>query len=898
MTTPDPLRLRAYRVLLRVLPRRFRDERGLQMEHLFLDITDERARRGRRLGIVFWLGVMWDTGIQAVRERLSPSRPDPRPPAPHPLGVVVSPLVRDVHLAFRSFRKNPLFSATVVITLMMGIGATVTIFSAINGVLLRPLDYDRPDELVILKTVSGEDSFEAMSQPDILDVRAETETLTDLTIWRAMSATFNSRTGEPSRVDGARVTANFFDVLGARPTLGRFFLPTEGVSTTAPLLVLSHGAWQGLFGANPGVVGSTLEASGTQYTVIGVAPPEFMDPVTPGVDFIGEARFWVLFPWESNGNRSWRGFWTIGRMRPDVDLLAVRADVARIGQNLQQEYPNTNTGKGVGAEGLQERLVGTTRPAMLVLLAAVGMVLLIACANVANLLLSRAAGREREIAVRTALGASRGRLIAQLLTESAMLALVGGALGLSLAYFGGKLVSSLAGAGIPRASEIAIDGPVLLFALGVSLAASLLFGLAPAVRSSLVPIGLSLKEGARGASGGVHGRVLRSSLVVVEVALSVVLLIGAGLLIRSFANLHGVELGVDRDHVLTFETIPPVSDYPDDASLNSAYRAFRHELMTIPGVAAAGAVSDLPLTGAVNETTLRRADLPPAEPGKGVLALTRAATPGFFEAMGTPMAQGRAFTEDDDGNAPLVAIINEAAAKRFFPNTDPLGHQVITTGAAWEVVGVSSDVQQSGPGEGVQVTVYLPYDQLQSSWVHSRSLSMVVRTAGDPVNIARQAQAAVWNVNARTPIRDIKTTGTLLDDRVAAPRFRTLLLTAFAGLAIILAMVGIGGVLAFWVSQRRREIGVRRALGAQTADVLGLVVRQSVRLTALGVAIGVAGALATSRVMSSFLFEVAPVDPVVFAAVPVLLSGVALMASYFPARAASRVDPIWTLREE
>jgi putative ABC transport system permease protein len=803
-----------------------------------------------------------------------------------------------IRYGFRIFRRSPFFTAVVILTLAIGIGGNAAIFSVVNGVLVRPLPYYEPDRVVhLLGTQRGVLSRHVfMSYPAFTEWRERNETLAGVAAYGWWSPTLLG-VGESSRLVGASVSASFFDILGVQPALGRFFLPEEEELGHDPVVVLSYGLWQRRFGGDPGVIGRTLNLAGEPYTVVGIAGADFESP-------LGQPQLWQARPpwWDeavlNRGNRSWR---VIGRLKPGVSLERAQVDMDVIATWMGDEYPAFNTAEGVRLMTAKERMVGSARPAMLILLGAVGLVLLIACANVANLLLSRGVVRERELALRTALGAGRGRLLGQLLTENLVLSVAGGALGLAVAWAGTGYLVALGSTAIPRASKIQVDGAVLLFTLGASIMTSVLFGLVPALQATKAHLTDVLKEGGRGAVASARSQTLRSGLVVVEIALSLVLLTGAGLLIRSFKNLQQVDVGLDTENVLTMRIAPSRANHPEHRDLTRFYDDLTASLEAIPGVQRAGAISFLPMTGSFSCAGIFRDDRPAEtqrdREGRVICAEVRAVTVDYFRVMGMTLVRGRSFTVADDSGSTQVAIVNEALARRQYPDEDPIGKLMTANGTSREIVGIVRDVRQLSLASDASMAFYSPQAQERQDWMR-RWMTLALRTTVAPASVADMARRTIWDLDGTVPINGVRTMESVVSASIAQPRFRTTLLTIFATVALLLASIGIAGVMAYTVSQRVPEIGVRKALGAQERDISALVVRQAMRLTFLGVTLGVAGAVAATQLLSSMLFEVRATDFTTFAGVTLLLGVISVVASYLPARRASRVDPMVALRLE
>jgi putative ABC transport system permease protein len=702
--------------------------------------------------------------------------------------------------------------------------------------------------------------------------------------------------GEPERVVGAAATANLFEVMRIAPVLGRAFTIEEDNQGRDQVVLLSYGLWQRRFGGDKSVIGRSVSFSGRNRIVIGVMPPDFRFPAK-------ETDAWVPLapPDQMKSNR--QAFWlnVIGRLKPGVTLAQAQAEMTGIAKRLEAQYPDINTNFGVNLVPLPEQTVGQLRPALLILLGAVLFVLLIACANVANLLLSRAAAREREFAIRTAIGASRARLIRQLLVESLLLAGIGAGLGMLFAVWGLDALKAIAPSDMPRIAEIGIDARVLLFTLGVSCLTALLFGLAPALQASSLNLNDTLKDGGRGASQGVRSRGLRRLLVVSEVALALMLLVGAGLLLKSFNRLQAVDLGFRPEGLTTMKLQLPALKYREESQRAAFYQQLLERLENTPGVESAGAITSVFLSKTPNSSFFNIEGRPLFQPSERVEAPIDSISPNYFQVIGAPLIKGRAFNTQDREGAPRVVIINERMARRFFPGEDPLGKRIFfgerpdpEQNPLRTIVGVVADTRRTGFDAEVRPETYLPLAQSPSG-----SMTMVVRaTADDPASLTASVRSAVRSIDPDQPVYDIKTMSQLVGEMIAQRRLNMILLGIFAVIALVLASVGIFGVMNYMVAQRTHEIGVRLALGAQKRDVLRLVLGQGMTLAALGVVIGLVGAFALTRVMASLLYGVSATDPAVFLGIAALLAAVAFLATYIPARRATKVDPMVALRYE
>ncbi|HEV2915216.1 MAG TPA: ABC transporter permease [Pyrinomonadaceae bacterium] len=808
-------------------------------------------------------------------------------------------LWQDLRYGLRTLSKTPGFTLAAVLALSLGIGANSAIFSVANAVLLRPLPYHEPERLVMIYGnlfKPGLDEIGA-SPPEVKDYREQAHVFERLACYT--EGGFNlSGEGEPERISGAFVSADLFPVLGVGPFVGRTFNVEEDQPGSDQVVVLSHKLWQRRFNADPGVVGKSIGINGKSLTVIGVMPAGFQFPDS-------EIEIWKPLAldaedWSENSRGS-HYLNVIARLKPGVTQAQAQTEVQNIAERIRQQHSeNYDNGFGAKIVSRHEQVVGQIRPVLLILLGAVGFVLLIACANVANLLFARAATREREMAIRTALGAGRGRIIRQLLTESLLLAVAGGALGLLLALWGVDLLVALAPNDIPRLGEVGLDLRVLGFTVMVSLVTGVLFGLAPALRLSKPDLQESLKDGARGAGEGFRRQRMRNLLVVSEVALSLVLLIGAGLMIRSFIQVQKISPGFNPERVLTMRLSLPQSKYAEPQQQRAFFRQLVGRVEALPGVESVGAVNFLPLSKTGNMWSF-------AIEGRGNAVGPnlnfRMISPDYFRTIGIPLKRGRQLTEQDREGAPPVAVINETMARTFFPGEDPIGKRLKLASESspfpWlSIVGVVGDVRHYGLDEEAKPELYVSYLQPLLPNFNVSSLFLAVRTGAEPAGLTAAVRKEVAALDKDQPIADIKTMEARLSDSVAPRRFNMLLLGIFAALALALSIVGIYGVMSYAVTQRTHEIGVRMALGAQTRDVLRLVVGQGMILALAGVALGLVGAFALTRVMTSLLFGVSPSDPTTFALVAIVLAAVALVACLIPARRATRIDPMEALRYE
>ena len=809
-------------------------------------------------------------------------------------------LLQDLRYGVRMLLKNPAFTIVAVLALTLGIGADTAIFSVVNAVLLRPLPYDESERLVVLTERSPVLEGMSISYPNFLDWRQQNNAFENIGVFRSSSYNLTG-SGEPERLLAGQVSADLFAVLRVNAERGRIFTNEEDQPGATPVVVLSHALWQRRFGANPNIIGETLTFDGRSFTVIGIMPASFLFP--------NQVEMWTPVGqlakdpgWENRGNHP--GLYAMARLKPGVTVQQARDDMEIVAANLEQQYPDSNTGNRASITPALESVVRGIRTALVVLLSAVAFVLLIACANVANLLLARATNRQKEMAIRTALGASRTRIVRQLLTESLLLSFAGGALGLLAAHWGVKLIIAVSPDSIPRFREIGLDARVLAFTLGVSLLTGMIFGLAPALQASRPDLNETLKEAGRGSTGRRH--IMRSVLVVSEVALTLVLLIGAGLMIRSFYGLQRVDPGFVPDNLLTFNVSLPQKKYSEPQQRISFYQQLLQNLSAAPGVQSVGMATGLPLGNNGWQSGFWIDGRP--DPPQGQRPLTEVAFigPTYLETMRMTLLKGRNFTEQDilpptppdaprpTFRAPTVTIIDEEFARRYFENEDPIGQHLNFWGGKVTIVGVVRRVKMEGLStDSNRVQSYYPYNQNPSS-----SMSIVLRTSGDPIALAGAVREQVLAIDPDQPVYAVQTMGKIWTDSIAPDRLYLMLLGTFAAVALVLASVGIYGVMAYSVTQRNHEIGIRMALGARQTDVLGMVIRQGMTLAVVGLGIGLVGAWLATRAMASLLFGVSATDPVTFVVISVVLAGVALGACFVPARRATKVDPMIALRYE
>ena len=804
--------------------------------------------------------------------------------------------LHDVRYALRMLLKRPAFTVTVVLTLALGIGANTTIFSAIDAVLLNPLPYKDPDRLMVV--------WETNKQlgPELWD-RNEA-TIGNFLDWRSRNHVFEqmgslfytdmnlSGSGEPQRIKSCVVTTNFFQVLGVQPMLGRSFLPEEETPGVPHSVIISHDLWQRLFNSDPNLRSLTL--NGRPVAVSGVMPPgfELQFPTSVRVDM------WVPMTIDSGEpDRSTNFLYTLGRLKQGVSRAQAQTEMNLIAGQLQQQYPETNAERGVRVVPLHKQVVGNIESYLYMLFAAVGFVLLIAGTNVAGLLLARVTARDKEVAIRMALGASRWRLMRQLLTESVILSSLSGLLGLLLAYGGVKLLVALTPSEVPRLREIGLHVPVFLWTLAISIATGLVFGLAPALQASKPDLNKALKENSGQNTGSFRRSRLRSVLVVSEVAVALLLLVGAGLMTRSFIRLQQVDPGFEAKNVLSMYIALPTQKYRRPQT-NIFYNQLIERVKNLPGVTSVAGIDPLPLSNHNVTTSFLVEGAPVGSLTDRPDAGQRVVTPGYFQTMGIPILKGRSFTEQDRANTSSVIIVNEALAHRYWPNQDAIGKRLgfedDASKQVWrEIVGVAGNVRHKALETEATPEVYLPYQQRPGSF-----MNLVVRTTSDPTSMIPAIRSQVFGLDKDQPVADIMTMQQRLDRSVASRRFVMVLLAGFSVLALVLAAVGIYGVMAYLVIQRTQEIGVRMALGAQKHDVLKLVVGKGMALAIVGTAIGLVASLGLTRLIRSLLFEVTPTDWLTFVIVSMVLLVVALLACYIPARRATKVDPLIALRYE
>ncbi len=805
-------------------------------------------------------------------------------------------MLTDFRYALRMLMKAPTFSAIAILTLGLAIGANSAIFSVVNAVLLRPLPYLHSEQLVRVFGSQPQLDLAPTSPANFLDWKEHNEVFERIAAY--VGKGFNLTGGDrPERVIGARVSADLFQVLGVQLVLGRAFTVEEDAAGNNQVVVLGHEFWQRRFGADPDIVGQTITLNEKPYTIIGVMPPGFAFPNA-------RTQVWtpIAFTPGERATRETNFIDVVARLKSGVSIGQARAQMSALAQQQAERYPSSNSGIGAKVISLQEQIVGDIRATLIVLLGAVAFVLLIACANVANLLLARAGSRQREIAIREALGASRVRVTRLLLAESIVLAVLGGALGLLFATWGIDLLMVLKPANLPRFGEIAVNRTVFGFTFCLSVLTGIVFGIVPAWQASQSDLNESLKESSRGATGGPRRHQVRALLVISEVAFSLLLLIGAGLMIRSFARLLTVDPGFQADHVLTAFISLPSSKYPNSSDQAAFFERLIERMQNVPGVMSAGVVSDLPLYGGSSTGFEIEGRAVPAA-GQRPLTEYRMINPDYFATMGMRLAKGRPFSRYDAAKALGVVIINETMASRFFPDEDSVGRRIGLSGnpTDWrEIVAVVGDVRNYGVDAAVKPEAYIPFLQNGPEYLSgiASGMNLVVRTRNDPLSLAATLREQVQSLDKDQPVSEIRTMESHLAESIAQRRFNMLLLGAFAMLALVLAAVGIYGVIAYTVAQRAHEMGIRIALGARGADILKLVFANAMLTTVAGVVLGLGAPVGLTRLLRSLLYEVTPTDPLVFSTITALLLLVALVATYIPARRAMKVNPIALLREQ
>ena len=848
-------------------------------------LTDQKIREGLDPKTARRAALLEVGGVEQVKEQVREVR----------MGRPLEDLTQDLRYALRGLRKHRAFTAVAVITLALGIGANTAIFTVINTVLLRPLPYENPDQLVVLtETVSERPA--GVSYQNFVDWRNQNTVFENVTALRPRESFNLTGAGESERLQGRLVSANFLATLGIKPIRGRDFFAEDDQPSATPVVIISHALWQRRFGADESIVGKQLTLNGQQYTVIGITPANFRfgadADLTVPIGLSAE-RF------KLRGKDP--GISSFARLKQGTSLDNANAEINTIAARLEQQFPDTNTGHRVRIESLRESVVGDIRPTLLTLLGAVGFVLLIACANVANLLLTRSAGRQREMAIRTALGAGRMRILRQLFTESTVLALAGGVVGLLLAIWGTSVLSSYIPDGIPRMNELGLDARVLAFTFGASLLTGIFFGLAPVLQSAKRNLTETLKEGERNSSPS-HNRAGKL-LVISEVALTLVLLVGAGLLVKSFWRLSQVDPGFDPQNVLAMQI--SINARPDEGPrVDNFLSGLQQRVRQLPGVQSVAVSNGLPFEGA-NFPPLVLEGKPAPPPGQDPTGLQYIVSPDYFKTMGIDVIRGRLFSTEDRKDTPQVALVDEVFARQYFPNEDPIGRRFrpnTPNADSREIIGVVRHVEHAGlEGQTANTAeFYFNFDQLSVASLprYVRRVNLLVRTTVEPLSLTGPVRNQISALDKDQAVFNVRTMEQALAQSVEARRFSMILLAVFALLALTLAAVGIYGVISYSVAQRTREVGIRMALGARTIDVLNLVVRDGLKLVLIGIVVGLGGALLLTRLMTTLLFGVTATDAVTYVTVALGLVIVALIACCIPARRATKVDPLIALRFE
>ena len=802
-------------------------------------------------------------------------------------------LLQDIRFGIRMLLKSPLFTVAAVLCLGLGIGANAAIFSFVYGIVIRPLPFDESNRLVYMNENSPSRGFSRMSisYPDFVDWREQNTTFEGIALHRGWSFTLTGD-GEPERISGALASHELLDVLRVQPIYGRGFLPGEEVEGGPRVVLIGYALWKNRFGADPALVGRSITLNGEPYTVIGIAPEGFWFPYVQ--------QLWAplqLSPTEGRGDRSYQA---VGRLREGVTLEEARAEMGTIAARLAGQYPGSNSDVGVSAVPLKREFIGDSREAALIFYGVVTFILLLACANVANLMLARATARQREIAIRTSLGAARGRIARQLLTESVVLSLAGGVLGLGLGRVGRDLILAGIPVELPYFIGYEMNAPVVLTIVAITVLSGILFGLAPAIGSSNPDLVRTLQEGSGRTSGGVKRGFFRSFLVALEVGLALVVLVGAGLMMKSFLAMRTIEKGFDAEKILTMRISLPDAGYDTGAKRRLFYEEAVERIRAVPGVERASAISGLPLSGYNWGASFYAEGMEPPPPGQNPIANHRIVLPGYFETLGIPLLQGRDFDERDarEGAVPTV-IVNETFANRYWPGENPLGKRLAYGSGPseenpWmEVVGVAGDVRHYGLNSEIREGFYRPHGQYPVG-----SLALAVKTRGDPLDLVDAVRRQIWTIDPDLPPYQIQTMERVVQQRNWEPTLYSWMFGIFSLIALVLAALGVYGVVAYSVAQRTREFGIRMALGAGSGRVVGMVVRQGGLLAAIGLVAGVAASLGLMRFLQSIMFGINPTDPAIYAVTAATMAAVAMVASYLPARRATHIDPVIALRQE
>jgi len=890
-----------FELILRLYPSDFRRQYGDEMRAFV------RARRAEPRYATPWavfglvVHILMDGVAGAVREHFAAraafssargATPGREAPVSHsePPEELMATLVHDARYAVRTLRRRPAFTIVSTITLALGIGATSAIFGVIDTMLFRPLRYPAPEQIVVVSMTRGGSLREPPAYPDFLDWRGQSRSFQSMGVTRSQSLNLTGREA-PERLSGIFVSASLLALLGAEPLEGRLFSDAETeIGTAAPVAVISEGLWRRRFGADPTIVGSPVTLNGQQFTVIGIVSSTF-------AFFNGTEVYLPItyYPNNSGLTRKDHSMFVVGRLRPEVTVASADAEMRAIGARLAEQFPAENAGSGAHVESLHTLLVGDVRAPLYIVMGAVTLLLLIACANVANLQLSHAVARRREMSVRSALGAGRGRLARQLLTESVILSALGGTLGVTVAYGGVALLVAIIPIDLTFFSPIRVDGRVMAFAALVSIVTGIVFGLAPAIHASRTNLNDALSSRTGGLSARVRGVEMRGVFVVAQLALSIVLLVGAGLLTRTLVKLQQVDLGFDTSNLLTMEFRLPATKYSQPQQISDFLTRAIAEIRSIPGVRNAALVRAVPLSGNSDARAYAVGGGAEPENGQAPILQLNTVSPGYFRTIGLALVAGRDMNERDNADAPPVVVVNETFARRDWPNASAIGQRIrfIDSDRWLTVVGVARDAKHFGPADQPTPQAYIPYMQAPQIFT-----SVVVRANRDPIALGPLVREAIWRVDRDQPVWKIRTMDSLVASALGSKRVLLALVGVFASVALLLAGVGIFGVMSFAVAQRTHEVGVRMALGASGGEVLRLIVGQGLRLTLVALLIGLAAAAGATRLMASQLFGVAPSDPVTYATVPVVLCAVAALACYLPARRASRLDPLTALRRE
>jgi putative ABC transport system permease protein len=894
------------RCAIGIFPAEFRHRHGSDMLIAFMDLREDVARgrtrmAGRCAVTLLTLRTLWQLLRAGIAERRAQKPPNPPLRQERRNKPMLPTMMSDLKYAVRGHLRRPGLAVVAITTLALGIGASTAVFSVVHAVLLRPLPYSNSDELVSIQVNSGigsSEGFYDLSEPEYLDLASMVPAFAQVAGYDGTEVTMGDSLAA-RRIRVMASTANLFPLLGVSPILGRAFTEDEDRPGVARVIMLSYGMWQTAFAGDPDVVGRTVVIGDRTVSIIGVMPAWFDFP-SPGVDAYTQLQLDRENPWERNNHY----MPTIARLAPSATLEQAQSEVNVLAARSTVDYPEyyPNTGYRIRLQSFRDSIVGSAKTPLYILLGAVGFVLLTACVNVANLLLARGEARKREIAIRTAIGASGGRVTRQLLTESFLLAVLGGLAGLATAVVGVDALVAVAPDAVPRAGEIGIDKTVLGFSLVAAIATGVLFGVIPALHASRQDVQEVLKEGGVSRTGGASANALRRSLVVTQVTLAVVLVTGAGLMLRSVGNMYNVDMGFDTKNILTFRLNPPSSRYDTPQNTVTYYRELLKRLNALPGVAWAGATYSLPLVGGNNNWSIMIEGQPVANIGEAPADLVQRVTPEYFGALGMTLVRGRLFTHDDDAQAPLVAVISEAMAQKHWPGEDALGKRmkVFLEGWPWmEVIGIVKDVRHRAPNQDPRPRWYVPHAQAYvSAYVSPRPMTIVVRSDSDPTSLTAPVRSLVTELDGSVPVSNVRTMEQIFAAAVGGQRFVTNLLSTFGILALFLAVVGVYGIISYAVSRRTHEIGLRMALGARGARVLAQVVCEGLVLSLWGVVLGMAGSVALSRTFASMVFGVTPTDPATYSAVVLVLVTAAVGASLLPAWRASRVSPMIALRQE